>query len=227
MPRYRWQPEFAASGLLRGRIEKGEPAHVYASADLGHPGNLENAGRARSKRCRFRAQPAVCIGAPGPESDDRRATRNVAGRKCPCRHVDAEGRSCRRLCFRAFRQGGSAKSRAPRPRSRPRRCSSPAGRPPRRRRRARTSMRWVMSRREGRCVSHLLHECRARARRMSPALADRGNPAGAECRRRVRDDRAQRCAGTGSTCLPSFILGEEGQAVLARHGFGRGDPPRM
>lgn len=37
---------FAASGLLRERIEKGEAAHVFASADTGHPATLAAAGRA-------------------------------------------------------------------------------------------------------------------------------------------------------------------------------------
>ena len=35
---------FAASGLLRERIEKGEPAQVFASADMGHPQKLSEAG---------------------------------------------------------------------------------------------------------------------------------------------------------------------------------------
>jgi ABC-type molybdate transport system substrate-binding protein len=37
---------FGASGLLRERIEKGEPADVFASADLGNPQALVQAGRA-------------------------------------------------------------------------------------------------------------------------------------------------------------------------------------
>ena len=37
--------EFGASGLLRQRIEKGEPAEVFASADMGHPQTLSGAGR--------------------------------------------------------------------------------------------------------------------------------------------------------------------------------------
>jgi ABC-type molybdate transport system substrate-binding protein len=36
--------EFAASGLLRERIEGGAPADVFASADMGHPGRLMAAG---------------------------------------------------------------------------------------------------------------------------------------------------------------------------------------
>ncbi len=35
---------FAASGLLRERIEKGDPAQVFASADMGHPQRLAGAG---------------------------------------------------------------------------------------------------------------------------------------------------------------------------------------
>lgn len=37
---------YGASGLLRERIEKGEAAHVFASADVGNPQALARAGRA-------------------------------------------------------------------------------------------------------------------------------------------------------------------------------------
>lgn len=37
---------FGPSGLLRERIEKGEPAEVFASADMGHPQKLAAAGKA-------------------------------------------------------------------------------------------------------------------------------------------------------------------------------------
>ena len=37
---------YGASGLLRERIEKGEPADVFASADVGNPQTLARAGRA-------------------------------------------------------------------------------------------------------------------------------------------------------------------------------------
>jgi ABC-type molybdate transport system substrate-binding protein len=42
----RVQATFGASGLLRERIEKGEPAAVFASADIGNPRALAQAGRA-------------------------------------------------------------------------------------------------------------------------------------------------------------------------------------
>lgn len=38
-------PVFGASGLLRERIERGEPADVFASADMSHPQRLAAAGR--------------------------------------------------------------------------------------------------------------------------------------------------------------------------------------
>src|SRR5262249_4679319 len=42
----RVESTFGPSGLLRERIEKGEPAHVFASADTGHPKRLADQGRA-------------------------------------------------------------------------------------------------------------------------------------------------------------------------------------
>jgi ABC-type molybdate transport system substrate-binding protein len=58
---------FGASGLLRERIEKGEAAEVFASANMKHPQTLMQAGRggpvvlfARNKLCAL-AQPAVEI----------------------------------------------------------------------------------------------------------------------------------------------------------------------
>jgi len=44
----RVKPEFGASGLLRDRIAKGEPADVFASANMEHPESLAQAGRAGS-----------------------------------------------------------------------------------------------------------------------------------------------------------------------------------
>ncbi len=42
--------EFGASGLLRDRIAKGEPAEVFASANMTHPESLEKAGKAGAVR---------------------------------------------------------------------------------------------------------------------------------------------------------------------------------
>ena len=47
---------FAASGLLRERIEKGEAAQVFASADMGHPQKLANGGNWSTPRVFARNQ---------------------------------------------------------------------------------------------------------------------------------------------------------------------------
>ena len=47
---------FAASGLLRERIEKGELAQVFASADMGHPQRLADAGSWSAPRVFVRNQ---------------------------------------------------------------------------------------------------------------------------------------------------------------------------
>ncbi len=82
---------FGASGLLRERIEKGEPAEVFASADRGNPEALAKAGRAgpvtsfaRNALCAFTRpevaattetllermlDPAIRLGTSTPKSD--------------------------------------------------------------------------------------------------------------------------------------------------------------
>jgi len=83
--------EYGASGLLRERIEKGEPAQVFASANMGHPQSLAKAGRsgpvavfARNRLCALAApsvgvtsatlldrmsDPAVKLGTSTPKAD--------------------------------------------------------------------------------------------------------------------------------------------------------------
>jgi molybdenum ABC transporter molybdate-binding protein len=58
---------FGPSGLMRGRIEDGETAHVFASANMRHPRTLESAGRggpvalfARNQLCAL-ARPEVDV----------------------------------------------------------------------------------------------------------------------------------------------------------------------
>lgn len=61
------ETEFGASGLLRERIEKGAPAQVFASADMGHPEALVRGGKAdrvelftRNRLCAL-AQPQLRV----------------------------------------------------------------------------------------------------------------------------------------------------------------------
>ena len=52
------QPTYGPSGILRERLERGEPADLFASADMGQPQRLADAGRgtpvvlfARNRMC--------------------------------------------------------------------------------------------------------------------------------------------------------------------------------
>jgi molybdenum ABC transporter molybdate-binding protein len=83
--------EYGASGLLRDRIAKGEPAEVFASANMAHPESLAKAGKAapvalfaRNRLCALAApgmnvtsatlldrmlDPAVKLGTSTPKAD--------------------------------------------------------------------------------------------------------------------------------------------------------------
>jgi molybdenum ABC transporter molybdate-binding protein len=56
---------FGPSGLLRERIEKGEGADLFASADMDHPGRLEKQGKAGSVRL-FARNRLCALAAPQP-----------------------------------------------------------------------------------------------------------------------------------------------------------------
>jgi len=59
---------YGPSGLLRERIEKGEPAEVFASADMGHPQRLMSAGRSGSVSL-FARNRLCALASPGLKLD--------------------------------------------------------------------------------------------------------------------------------------------------------------
>jgi len=61
------ETEFGASGLLRERIEKGEHADVFASANMKHPQTLADAGRSAGKVRMFARNQLCAIAQPGVE----------------------------------------------------------------------------------------------------------------------------------------------------------------
>ena len=83
------ETEFAASGLLRERIEKGEAVHIFASADMGHPTKLFDAGYAKTNVGDLRPQPAVRAGARGSQSDAGEPARGHARSGRARRHLHA------------------------------------------------------------------------------------------------------------------------------------------
>lgn len=215
--------DFAASGLLRGRIEKGEPAHIFASANLGHPKMLEEAGRARSKVAVFARNQLCAIAGEGLEVTtagllDTLLDKNIrVGTSTP--KADPAGD----YAFALF-----AKAEAKRPGARvaleakalqltggPTSEKAPAGR---------NQYGWVMA--SGKADVFLTYCTNAvLAKKDVPALEIVHIPpelnVGAEYGMIVLQD-----APAAADLLAKFILGEEGQAILIGHGFGRGDPPR-
>jgi hypothetical protein len=98
---------FGASGLLRERIEKGEAAAVFASADVGHPETLARNGKslppvvfARNRLCG--------LAAPGVDVTTATLLERMLDPWGQARHFHPEGRSVGRLRLAAFREGRGA-----------------------------------------------------------------------------------------------------------------------
>jgi ABC-type molybdate transport system substrate-binding protein len=213
--------EFAASGLLRERIEKGEPAHLFASADVGHPTQLVQAGCADGKvaifaRNRLCALARAGLGVSQASLLDAMLDTGVrVGISTP--KADPSGDYAFQLFAKAETvspgaraalegkalqlTGGSTSQRAP------------AGR---------NLYGWVMA--SGKADLFLTYRTNAvLARKEVPSLQIVDLPA-------VLDVAAAyglvvlQGAPPAARALARFILGSEGQAILAKHGFGRGDP---
>jgi molybdenum ABC transporter molybdate-binding protein len=216
--------EFAASGLLRERIEKGEAAHVFASADIGHPARLEAAGRAKAKVAVFARNelcaiardglklapaglldalldPAVRLGTSTPKADPSGDYAFVLFAKAEA--IRAGARAA--LEAKALQLTGGPTSE-----------KAPAGR---------NQYAWVME--SGKadvfltyCTNAVL-ACREVASlqivEIPPPLG-----VGAEYGMVVLKD-----APMSATLLARYILDEDGQSILVKHGFGRGDPANM
>ena len=204
---------FGASGLLRERIETGEPAEVFASANMEHPQTLERTGRAgpvslftRNRLCALSRQPirsedllarlldpAVKVGTSTPKADPSgdyafelfaRAEKVRPGAKAT-------------LEQKALKLTGGQDSPQP-----------PKGR-----------SLYAMLVGEGKADIFLLYcTAAAEARQENPALQVTAIPeplaVGADyglAVMRGSDPRAQQFA--------DFILSPEGQAILMKHGF--------
>ena len=223
-PGTRVAAEFAASGLLRERIEGGEPAHVFASADTGHPARLEAAGRsagkvavfARNQLCAIAREgvkvtpatlldtlldPAVRLGTSTPKADPSGDYAFALFAKAEAIRTGARAM----LEAKALQlTGGPASEKAP------------AGR---------SQYAWVME--SGKADVFLTYCTNAILARkelaslqiveIPPQLA-----VGAEYGMVVLNG-----APAPATLLARYILGEDGQTILVKHGFGRGDRANM
>ena len=215
--------EFAASGLLRGRIEKSEPAHVFASADLGHPKILAEAGRARSKVAVFARNQLCAIAREGLKATtlgllDVLLNKNTrVGISTP--KADPAGDYAFALFAKAetMKPGARAalEAKALQLTGAPASEKAPVGR---------NQYGWVMA--SGKADVFLTYCTNAvLAKSDVPALEIIQIPpelnVSAEYGMIVLKD-----APAAADLLAEFILSEGGQAVLTRYGFGRGDLAR-
>jgi molybdate transport system substrate-binding protein len=212
--------QFAASGLLRERIEKGETVHVFASADLGHPTKLADGGYAKTKVTIFARNqlcalareglkvtpanlldtlldPGVRLGISTPKADPSGDYAFALFAKAEARKPGARTM----LEAKALQlTGGPASEKAP------------AGR---------NQYAWVMA--SGKADVFLTY--------CTNAVLARKEVAGLQIVQvppelNVGADYGiivLKAAPKSSDQLAEFILGEEGQSILVKHGFGRGN----
>jgi molybdenum ABC transporter molybdate-binding protein len=214
--------EFAASGLLRERIENGETAHVFASADVGHPQKLADAGRAQGRVAVFARNqlcalarsglavtsatllatmldPTVRLGTSTPKADPSGDYAFALFAKAEAQSAGARAK----LEGKALQlTGGPASEKAP------------AGQNP---------YAWVMS--SGKVDLFLTYRTNTVPARLDvPALQVIDIPpelnVGADYGMIVLKG-----APASASRLAAFIRGEQGQSMLAKYGFGRGDTP--
>ena len=208
---------YGPSGLLRDRIVKGEPAEVFASANMAHPESLAKTGKA-APVVLFARNRLCALAAPASRCNERERCsigcsirRSSWGprRRRPIRPATTPGNCSRRRAPPARRrQSASARKR----------CSSPAGRARRRRPRTGASTGVLVSSGQADRLSHVLHQ--------------RAAGEGAK-RRRSRSCRFPRELAVGADYgltviagarpdadrFAQFVLSGAGQAILVRHGF--------
>jgi molybdate transport system substrate-binding protein len=208
---------FGASGLLRERIEKGEPAQVFASADMDHPQRLAQAGGwqapgvfALNQMCALAApsvevspdtlldamlRPSVRVGTSTPKADPSGDYAWALFRRADVMRPGAFAA----LEGKALQLTGGADSPKP-----------PAGR---------GTYGWVMD--QGQADLFLTYCTNAvAAQREVPRLKIVGVPEPLQVSARYGLSwRSSGDAGAGE--LARFILSAPAQAILRSHGFGQ------
>jgi molybdate transport system substrate-binding protein len=219
----RVETTFGPSGLLRERIEKGEPAHIFASADTNHPKRLADQSLAvdpvlifaRNQLCALvrgdlavtserlldvMLDPQVRLGTSTPKADPAGdyafALFARAERLKPGARTALESRALQLT-------GGPASEKAPSDRS---------------------QYAWVME--SGKADLFLTYCTNAvLARKELPTLQIVQIPADLNVSAEYGMIVLKQ-APTAASELARFMLGEQGQAILVMHGFSRGDSAR-
>jgi len=214
---------FGASGLLRERIESGAAAHVFASADTGHPKRLAEQGLAaapvrvfaRNELCALVREgltvssetlldvmldPKVRLGTSTPKADP-------SGDYAFALFGKAE----------ALKPGAKAilESKALQLTGGPTSPKVPEGRSP---------YAWMLASDQADIfLTYCTNALQAKAEIPALSIVPIGKPLN------VGADYgliAVRNAPTAAEDLVKYILAEKAQAILLRHGFGSGDPAR-
>ncbi|MEW5964624.1 MAG: molybdate ABC transporter substrate-binding protein [Pseudomonadota bacterium] len=212
--------EFAASGLLRDRIEKGEPAHVFASANMEHPRSLASRGLASGTVALFARNQLCALARSGLAVttdtllDVMLAAGTRLGTSTP--KADPAGDYAYAMFEMAekLRPGARAtlEAKAQQLTGGPTSPKAPDGR---------NLYAWVMDTDKADvfltyCTNAVL------ARKQLPDLkiveVPRSLAVGADYGMIVLKD-----APAAASALAAFIGGATGQAILAKYGFGRGD----
>eukprot|EP01136_Pigoraptor_vietnamica_P009920 Opistho-1_new@46957 len=208
---------FGASGLLRERIEKGEPAQVFASADMDHPQRLAQAGGwqapavfALNQMCALAApsveispdtlldamlRPTVRVGTSTPKADPSGDYAWALFRRAGMLRAGAQAA----LEAKALQLTGGADSPKP-----------PAGR---------GTYAWVMD--QGQADVFLTYCTNAvAAQREVPRLKIVAVPEALQVSARY-GLTSRSAADAGAAQLAQFILSPAAQSVLRSHGFGQ------
>ncbi len=211
------QLTFGASGLLRERIEKGEPAQVFASADMDHPQRLAARGGwqapgvfALNQMCALAApsvevspdtlldvmlRPAVRVGTSTPQADPSGDYAWALFRRADLMRPGAFAA----LEGKALQLTGGADSPKPPP--------------------GRGTYGWVMD--QGQADLFLTYCTNAvAAQREVPRLKIVAVPDALQVSARYGLSSRQG-ADAGAAQLAQFILSAPAQAILRRHGFGQ------
>ena len=218
--KHRVETTFGASGLLRERIEKGEPAHVFASANTQHPEKLASQGRTASPMRVFaRNELCALVRAGLAVSPDTLVNvmldPNVrVGTSTP--KADPSGDYAFELFAKVGSQKAGAQSaleaKALQLTGGPTSPKAPEGR---------NQYAWVMANRQADLfLTYCTNAVLAKAEVPELAIIEipRAINVGADYGLVVLKD-----APAGAAALADYILSAKGQQVLKKFGFGAGD----
>jgi molybdate transport system substrate-binding protein len=214
---------FGPSGLLRERIEKGEPAHVFASADIGHPKRLVDQARSAGPLTVFARNQLCALASAGLDVTSERLLDVMLDPKVRVGTSTPKADPAGDYAFELFAKAETLKpgARAALESKALQLTGGPTSEkaPP-----VRNPYAWVME--SGKADLFLTYCTNAvLAQKEVPTLQIVQIPkqlnVGADYGMIVLRD-----APAPAADFIRFVLGEAGQAMLAKHGFGRGDPAK-